>query len=110
MNQDRIEKSILLRAPRTRVWRALADAKAFGEWFGVKLNGSFAPGARLQGQLTLKGYEHYPFEITSERMEPEQLLSWRWHSNTIDPGLRREFHRPAAEKLIVAMNRVGPFK
>jgi uncharacterized protein YndB with AHSA1/START domain len=87
MNQDRIEKSILLRAPRARVWRALADAKAFGEWFGVKLNGSFVPGARLQGKVTHKGYEHAPFEITIERMEPERLLSWRWHPNAIDPKI-----------------------
>ncbi|PYQ94936.1 MAG: vanillate O-demethylase oxidoreductase VanB, partial [Acidobacteria bacterium] len=26
---DRIEKTILLRAPRTRVWRALTDAEEF---------------------------------------------------------------------------------
>ena len=40
-NMDRIEKSILLRAPRARVWKALADADAFGQWFGIKLNGAF---------------------------------------------------------------------
>jgi len=55
MNPDRIEKNIILRAPRARVWRALADAQAFGEWFGMKLSGSFAPGASLQGQPTHKG-------------------------------------------------------
>src|SRR6185436_19443394 len=87
MSTDRIEKRILLRAPRTRVWRALADAGAFGEWFGVKLKGSFAPGARLQGEITHKGYEHVPFEITVERMEPERLFSWRWHPHAIDPKL-----------------------
>src|SRR5713101_2901954 len=85
MSADRIEKSVLLRAPRARVWRALADAEAFGQWFGVKLNGSFAPGARLRGQVTHKGYEHCPFEITIERMEPERLFSWRWHPYAIDP-------------------------
>ena len=87
MSQDRIEKSIVLRAPRARVWRALADSQAFGQWFGVKLNGPFAPGARLQGQVTHKGYEHCPFEITIERMEPERLLSWRWHPYAIDPKI-----------------------
>jgi len=85
MNADRIEKNVLLRAPRARVWRALTDAEAFGQWFGVKLNGSFAPGARLRGQVTHKGYEHCPFEITIERMEPERLFSWRWHPHAIDP-------------------------
>jgi uncharacterized protein YndB with AHSA1/START domain len=87
MNSDQIEKRILLRAPRARVWQALADAKTFGQWFGIKLEGSFAPGARLQGQVTHKGYEHVPFEITIERMEPERLFSWRWHPHPIDPKL-----------------------
>ena len=87
MGTDRIEKRVLLRAPRARVWRALADAQAFGEWFGVKLKGSFAPGVRLTGEVTHKGYEHVPFEITVERMERERLLSWRWRPHTIDPQI-----------------------
>jgi uncharacterized protein YndB with AHSA1/START domain len=82
---DRIEKRILLRAPRARVWRALTDAEVFGEWFGVRLEGGFAPGVRLTGKVTHKGYEHVPFEITVERMEPERRFSWRWHPNAIDP-------------------------
>ena len=40
MSDDKIEKRILLRAPRARVWQALADAEAFGQWFGVKLSGA----------------------------------------------------------------------
>jgi uncharacterized protein YndB with AHSA1/START domain len=83
--QDSIQKHILLCAPRARVWQALADAEQFGKWFGVKLAGSFAPGARLQGKITHKGYEHVDFEITVERMELERLLSWRWHPHAIDP-------------------------
>jgi len=87
MSTDRIEKRIVLRAPRARVWQALANAEAFGEWFGVKLKGSFAPGARLPGEVTHKGYEHVRFEITVERMEPEKLFSWRWHPHAIDPKM-----------------------
>jgi uncharacterized protein YndB with AHSA1/START domain len=84
MNSDRIEKKIVLRAPRSRVWRALADSQAFGDWFGMKLSGPFAPGARLQGQPTHKGYEHVTLEIAIEQMEPERLFSWRWHPHAID--------------------------
>ena len=84
--QDRIEKQILLRAPRSRVWRALADAESFGQWFGVKLEGSFAAGARLRGKITHPGYEHVVMEITIESMEPERLFSWRWHPHAIDPN------------------------
>jgi uncharacterized protein YndB with AHSA1/START domain len=87
MSTDRIEKRVLLHAPLTRVWRALADARAFGEWFGVTLNGSFAPGVRLSGKVAHEGYEHVPFEITVERMEPERLFSWRWHPHAINPQI-----------------------
>jgi len=84
---DRIEKKVLLRAPRAKVWQAIADARAFGEWFGVDLDGSFAPGARLGGRITHEGYEHLPFEITVEEMEPERLFSWRWHPNAVGSGV-----------------------
>src|SRR5438128_8995355 len=76
---DRIEKKVLLRAPRARVWRALTDIQEFGAWFGVELTGAFSPGARLRGKITHKGYEHLTMDITVERMEPERLFSWRWH-------------------------------
>jgi len=82
---DRIEKKVLLRAPRARVWRALTDAKEFGKWFGVELAGAFAAGARVQGTVTHKGYEHLKLEIAIERMEPERLFSWRWHPYAIEP-------------------------
>src|SRR5260221_501627 len=52
---DRIEKEIVLHAPRSRVWRALADAEEFGAWFGMKLEGTFAPGGRARGQVALPG-------------------------------------------------------
>ena len=83
---DRIEKRVLVKASRARVWRALADAGEFGGWFGVDLAGPFVPGARVRGRITHKGYEHVPFDITIERMEPERLISWRGHPHAIEPG------------------------
>jgi uncharacterized protein YndB with AHSA1/START domain len=82
---DRIDKQILLNAPRHRVWNAIADAKRFGEWFGVEIDGAFSPGARVRGRMLDPSWAHVPFEITIERMEPEQLLSWRWHPAADDP-------------------------
>src|SRR5262245_36938640 len=69
---DRIEKQIVLGAPRSRVWRALTDPNEFGTWFGVKLNGPFAAGKRVEGQITIKGYEHVKLQIEIERVEPEK--------------------------------------
>src|SRR5689334_3044113 len=85
---DRIERKVLLKAPRARVWRALSSAEEFGSWFGVKLQGqTFTPGQRAQGHITHPGYEHLVFEIWIERMEPEKLLSWRWHPAAIEPNV-----------------------
>ena len=82
---DRIEKEIVLRAPRSRVWRALTDAKEFGKWFEAEMKDTFAPGARAQGRITHPGYEHVTFKVQVERMEPERLFSWRWHPHAVDP-------------------------
>lgn len=83
---DRIEKQILLRAPQSRVWRALTDAGEFGAWFRVRLEGAFAAGQRIRGQITHPGYEHIVMEVDVERMEAERLFSFRWHPYAIDPA------------------------
>jgi uncharacterized protein YndB with AHSA1/START domain len=82
---DRIEKAILLRRPKSRVWRALTDAKEFGAWFGVNLEGAFAVGKPIRGKITYPGYEHVTMEVTVERMDAEKLFSYRWHPYAIDP-------------------------
>jgi uncharacterized protein YndB with AHSA1/START domain len=83
---SRIEKRILLRAPRDRVWRAIANVDEFSKWFGVKSVGVFEPGARVQMTSTQPGYEGIEFYVVIERMEPGRLLSWRWHPGAKDPA------------------------
>jgi uncharacterized protein YndB with AHSA1/START domain len=98
MNTDRIEKKVLLHAPRKRVWRALSDSTEFGIWFGVKFDGPFTPGASMRGVIVptkvnaevakaQKPYEGKPFDITIEQMEPERLFSFRWHPFAVEPGV-----------------------
>ena len=87
MSADRIQKSIVLRAPRARVWRALTTPDEFGRWFGARLAGDFAPGARVTGQMTTPGHEHFTFEIVVEKVQPEGLFSFRWHPYAVDPAV-----------------------
>jgi uncharacterized protein YndB with AHSA1/START domain len=87
MSTDRIEKSILLRAPRSRVWRALSNPDEFGRWFGARLAGDFAPGARVAGRITIPGHEHVRFELVVEKVEPEAVLAYRWHPAPADPTI-----------------------
>lgn len=82
---DRIEKRIELKAPVSRVWRALTDYREFGEWFRVKLDGPFEPGQISRGRVTHPGYEHVIWEATVQKIEHERLFSFTWHPYAIDP-------------------------
>jgi len=95
---DRIEKQVLLRAPRARVWRAIADAEEFGAWFGVKFDAPFKVGALQRGVLVgttvdanvakmQRDYKDVPFEITIDRIEPERIFAFRWHPFAIERGV-----------------------
>lgn len=84
---DRIEKTIELKAPLARVWRALTDHNEFGTWFRVKLEGPFVPGQPTRGRITYPGYEHLRMEVVVRKMEPERLFSFNWHPYAIDPNV-----------------------
>ena len=83
---DRIEKTIELDAPVSRVWRALTDYREFGTWFRVKLEGPFEPGKASRGQITYPGYEHIRWQAVVQKIEPERLFSFTWHPYAIDPN------------------------
>lgn len=93
---DRIEKRIVLRAPRERVWSAISDARQFGTWFGVEFDGDFVAGAPLKGKIVptkvdaeiAKMQEPYTgtaFQIFVERIEPMRVFAFRWHPYAVDP-------------------------
>lgn len=92
---DRLEKRVVLRASRERVWRAISEARQFGTWFGVELDGEFIAGARLTGRIAptkvdaevaklQQPHIGVPFEFHIERIEPMSLFSFRWHPYAID--------------------------
>jgi len=94
LSSDRIEKKVLLRAPLKRVWRAIADSKEFGTWFGLRFDGPFVQGASLRGMIVpsranaelaeaQKPHEGVAFDIAVEKIEPELLFSFRWHPHAI---------------------------
>jgi len=108
---DRIVKEVTLRAPLTRVWRAIADAGEFGQWFGVRLEGEFAAGKAMRGMFDKKievaliaDYQRSlglpPSGIrlpdsdlifcTVERIEPPEYFSFRWIPYGIDAAVDPE--------------------
>jgi uncharacterized protein YndB with AHSA1/START domain len=102
---DKIEKRVTLRAPLSRVWRAIADAEQFGQWFGFTLEGAFVEGKTIRGtfdgtvdEAAITGYQKSvgvkPSKLklpqgsmvfcTVERIEPERYFSFRWIPYGID--------------------------
>ncbi|MGA7687323.1 MAG: SRPBCC family protein [Terriglobales bacterium] len=85
MTDNVIEKRTELKAPVSRVWRAITDYREFGEWFRVKLDGPFVAGERSTGHITYPGYEHVRWEALVQKMERERLFSFTWsHPRSID--------------------------
>ncbi|HEY8073134.1 MAG TPA: SRPBCC family protein [Labilithrix sp.] len=99
MSTDRIEKKKLLKAPRSRVWRALTDHEQFGTWFGIDIaSGPFRPGEAIKGKIVptrvdatvataQKPYEGKSWDATVDRIEPERLFSLRWHPFAVDASV-----------------------
>ena len=87
-SQDQIEKTVDLRAPVPRVWRALTDHKEFGEWFRVRLDGPFEVGKTTTGNITYPGHEDMEWVSTTERMDHEELFAFSWPPGAVDPDNR----------------------
>lgn len=82
---DRFERQIHMKAPRSKVWQAITDAKQFGQWFGCELRGDFAAGQPIQGKINdPPGYEHLPMELQVQQIEPETRFSFRWHPYAVE--------------------------
>ena len=81
---DRIEKSIDLKAPMERIWKALTDHKEFGAWFMVDLEGPFVLGQQARGRITYPGYEHVVWTATVVKMDAPTLFAFTWHPYGVD--------------------------
>jgi uncharacterized protein YndB with AHSA1/START domain len=98
MSRDKIEKKVLLKAPRAQVWRAITDSREFGIWFGMKLQGPFQAGKTIHGEIAMtqvdpevaKMQEPYvgaKVELQVESLQPEKVFSFRWHPGGVDPDM-----------------------
>ncbi|HEU0121478.1 MAG TPA: SRPBCC family protein [Bryobacteraceae bacterium] len=104
---DRIEKQIELKAPLSRVWRALTDHEEFGAWFGVKLDGPFVPGAISRGHITYPGYEHVRWEAVVQEIIPQQRFSFTWHPYAVDPAADYSAEPPTLVEFVLSANEGG---
>src|SRR5262245_14463252 len=83
---SRIERKTMIRAPRSRVWKAIADVNQFAAWFHVKAEGTFEPGARVRMTSTYPGHEGTVFYVNINEVTPERRFSWRWNPGSEQPS------------------------
>jgi len=107
MANDRIERQIELKAPVSRVWRALTDYREFGEWFRVKFEGPFVAGQVSRGQITHPGYEHLRMEVVVQKIEPERYFSYTWHPYAIDAKVDYSKETPTLVEFRLEKNATG---
>ena len=81
---NEIRKQLHIKAPPSRVWRAITDFEQFGAWFRVKLETPFVVGQPTSGQITYKGWEHVRFTLVTDAIEPETRFAYLWHPYAID--------------------------
>jgi uncharacterized protein YndB with AHSA1/START domain len=104
---DRIEKTIELRAPVSRVWKALTDYREFSEWFRVALEGPFVPGKTSRGRMLYPGCEKLVMQAVVQTMEPDRLFSFTWHPYAVDPEANYSSEPPTLVEFMLEETATG---
>ena len=72
---DRIERTVELAHPQTRVWAALTTAEGLGAWFGNHATIDLRPGGAAQMTWTSGDRA----EMRVERVEEPTVFGFTWH-------------------------------
>ncbi len=86
MVEDRIEREVVVAAPRERVWEIITQAEHVGKWFGESAEVDLRPG----GTIVLRWEKHGTVYGTIEKIEEPHFFSYRWN-----PGIFGE--KPSTE-------------
>ncbi|WP_349365156.1 MAG: SRPBCC family protein [Roseitalea porphyridii] len=76
--EDEIVRTIDLRAPVEKVWKALTDHEEFGAWFRLSLHGPFRLGELTFGETRYPGHEGLPFWAKIVAIDEPRLFSFVW--------------------------------
>jgi uncharacterized protein YndB with AHSA1/START domain len=78
MTPDPITQQITIKASPQRVWAALTDSQQFGQWFGARIDGTFASGETVQAEMTMEGVEGLAFGMRISAMNAPQHFAFFW--------------------------------
>ena len=83
---SRIDRSIEIKAPVDRVWRALTDAAELSAWFQVKIEGEIQAGRTVWMTSVLPSHAGMRFDVEIVELKRPSQVVWRWHPGEIDPS------------------------
>jgi uncharacterized protein YndB with AHSA1/START domain len=84
---SRIDRTIEIKAPPERVWRALTNAQELSKWFQVSIEGNIAPGQEAWMTSVHKDHKGIRFRVLFVEMTPPTRFVWQWHPGAVDPAI-----------------------
>jgi len=84
---SRIDRSIDIKAPPERVWRALTTASEVSAWFQVAIDGAIAPGQEVWMTSLHPEHAGVRFRVLFVEMTPPHRFVWQWHPGAVDPTI-----------------------
>jgi uncharacterized protein YndB with AHSA1/START domain len=84
---SRIDRTIEIKAPPERVWRALTTAAELSAWFQVKIEGEIAPDMEVWMTSIHPQRARQRFRVRFVEMLPPRRFVWEWHPGEVDPSV-----------------------
>ncbi len=84
---SRIDRSIEIKAPPQRVWRALTSVEELSAWFQVKIEGKFGANNDVWMTSTHPQHAGQRFQVWIRELTPPQRMVWEWHPGEVNPEL-----------------------
>lgn len=84
---SRIDRTIEIKAPPDRVWRALTSADELSAWFQVAIDGEIAAGNEVWMTSEHAQHKGQRFRVRFVEMMPPRRFTWQWYPGEVDPNV-----------------------
>lgn len=84
---SRIDRTIELKAPPDRVWRALTNVEELSKWFQVRIEGDISSGTEVWMTSVHPQHAGQRFRVRFAEMTPPHRFVWEWHPGEVDPSV-----------------------
>ena len=82
---SRVYRSIEIKAPPERVWRALTTKDELSAWFHVSIEGEIAAGQEVWMTMLHSDYAGVRFSVKFIELTAPSRFVWQWHPGAVDP-------------------------